>query len=232
MRRARLSPLVFVLALASFIGRTARADDTLDIQALLNETVITTASKSTERGSSAPATSTLLTAEDIRIYGIHSIDEALDFLSLGTVTSNTFRAVDVGARGVLLTRDQGDHFLLLVDGHAMNEALYGAARFERGAGIPMEIIDHIEVILGPGSVLYGSNAMLGVVNVVTKRARAFDGTHAIAQTEIGKSYRFAAGAGYEPKIFGTKSELALELEYSSKKVPRSSSDRRRSASTS
>ncbi len=195
-------------------AESAFADEsTSDIQALLNESVITTASKSTERGSTAPATSTILTAEDIRTYGIHSIDEAIDFLSIGAVTSYTMRAVDIGARGVLLPRDQGDHFLLLVDGHAVNEALYGAARFERGAGIPMEIVDHIEVILGPGSVLYGSNAMLGVINVVTKRARGFDGTHVVVESEIQRSYRAAAGAGYEPRIFGTKSELTLELEY-------------------
>jgi outer membrane receptor for ferrienterochelin and colicins len=192
---------------------TARADDTSDIQALLNETVITTASKSAERGSTAPATSTLLTAEDMRRYGIHSIAEAIDFLSLGMVTSSSLRTADVGARGVLIPRDQGDHFLMLVDGHAVNEALYGAARFDRGAGIPMELIDHIEVTLGPGSVLYGSNAMLGVVNIVTKRAREFAGTHVVAETEILKSWRVAAGAGYEPRFFGTKSELALELEY-------------------
>ena len=198
---------------AGLLSPGARADDTSDIQALLNETVITTASKSAERGSTAPATSTILTAEDIKQYGIHSIDEAIDFLSLGAFTSNTLRAVDVGARGVLLSRDQGDHFLLLVDGHAVNEAFFGAARFERGAGIPMELVDHIEVILGPGSVLYGSNAMLGVVNIVTKSAREFAGTHVVAETEISKSWRVAAGAGYEPRLFGTKSEVALELEY-------------------
>ncbi len=211
-RIRRTLPLVALLCGAA-LSRPALGDDTFDIQGLLNETVITAASKSSERGSTAPATSTILTAEDIRRYGLHSIDEAIDFLSLGVVTSNPLRAVDVGARGVMLTRDQGDHFLLLVDGHAVNEALYGAARFERGAGIPMEMIDHIEVVLGPGSVLYGSNAMLGVVNVVTKHARDFDGTHAIAEIEPLKSWRIAAGAGYEPRIFGVKSELVLGLEY-------------------
>ena len=200
MSRAPHLPPGAALFAAVLCPRLALAEDTLDIQALLNETVITTASKSTEREVlPRPATSTILTAEDIRIHGIHSIDEALDFLSLGTVTSNTFRAVDVGARGVHARARPGHHFLLLVDGHAVNDALYGAARFERGAGIPMEIVDHIEVILGPGSVLYGSNAMLGVVNVVTKRARDFDGTHVVAESEILKSWRVAAGAGYEPE---------------------------------
>jgi outer membrane receptor protein involved in Fe transport len=209
MTRTKVAPLAVILALTSAAPREVRADDA-SLQDLLNETIITTASKSTEKGSTAPAISTILTAEDIRHYGIHSIDEAVDFLSLGAVTSNPLRSVDIGARGVLIPSDQGNHILLLVDGHAVNEALYGAARFERGAGIPMELVDHIEVILGPGSVLYGSNAMLGVINVVTKRAKDFAGTHVAAESEIGKSWRAAAGAGYE---LGTSSELALELEY-------------------
>jgi outer membrane receptor for ferrienterochelin and colicins len=202
------------LALLTALTLTSRAHaEGADLQSLLSENVITTASKSAETSSTAPATSTILTAEDIRTYGIHSIDEAIDFLSLGVVTSNTLRAADVGARGVLLPRDQGNHFLMLVDGHAVNEPLYGTARVERGAGIPMEMVDHIEVILGPGSVLYGSNAMLGVINVVTKRASALDGTHLVVESEILKSWRVGASAGYQPMILGTKSELAVGVEY-------------------
>jgi len=195
------------------LSTAARASGDADLDGLLGETIITTASKGAERGSSAPATSTILTAEDIRTFGIHSIDEAINFLSLGAVTSNPLRSVDIGARGVLLPNDQGNHFLLLINGHAVNEALYGAARFDRGAGVPIELVDHIEVILGPGSVLYGSNAMLGVINVVTKRAREFGGAHAMVETEVLKSWRVAAGAGYEPKLWGTPAELAVQLEY-------------------
>jgi outer membrane receptor for ferrienterochelin and colicins len=202
------------LAVATLVGASvARADDTSELEGLLDETVVTTASKSAETGSSAPATSTTLTAEDMRRYGIHSLDEAIDFLSLGVVTSNPLRSVHVGARGVLLPRDQGDHFLLLVNGHSVNEPLFGAARFERGAGIPMELIDHIEVILGPGSVLYGSNAMLGVINVITKRAKDWRGAHVVIESEIGKSYRAQGGAGYGFDLFGKKSEITLAVEY-------------------
>jgi len=208
MRRATA---VFAGLAALAFASSADADG--DLQSLLNEAVVTTASKSAETTSASPATSTTVTAEDLRLYGIHSIDEAIDFLSLGVVSSSTMRASDVGARGVLLSRDQGDHILLLVDGHVVNEPLYGAARFERGAGIPMELVDHIEVILGPGSVLYGSNAMLGVINVVTKNAHVFHGTHVVAESEVLKSWRVAAGAGYEPVLFGTKTGLTLELEY-------------------
>jgi outer membrane receptor protein involved in Fe transport len=194
-------------------AEAARADDTSDLEGLLSETVVVSASRSAEVSSTAPAVTTTLTADDIRRYGIHSIDEAIDFLSLGAATSSTLRAADIGSRGVLIPRDQGSHFLLLINGHAVNEALYGAARFERGAGIPMEIVDRLEVILGPGSVLYGSSAMLGVINVITKSARDFKGTHVVAETEVLKSWRGAAGGGYEFSLFGKPAKVALELEY-------------------
>jgi outer membrane receptor for ferrienterochelin and colicins len=211
MRNAGLAGAASLVA--STISGPARADDTGDLQGLLSETFVSGASKATESNATAPAIATTLTSDDIRRYGIHSIAEAIDFLSLGAATSNNLGSQDIGSNGVLVPNDQGDHFLLLLNGHAMNEALFGAARFDRGAGIPMEIVDHIEVILGPGSVLYGSSAMLGVINVVTKDARAFAGTHVAAESELLTSWRVAAGGGYEFPLFGHPAKLALELDY-------------------
>lgn len=184
-----------------------------ELRALLDENVVTTASKSAQQEAATPAVSTSITAEELRRHGIHSLDEAIDFLSLGLTTANPLLDVEVGARGVLLTRDRGNHLLLLVNGHAVNEPLYGSAQFGRGAGVPFELIDHIEMVVGPGSVLYGSNAMLGVINVITKRAKDFPGTHAVVESEIGKSYRAAAGAGYKLPFLGPNTEVTLQLEY-------------------
>jgi outer membrane receptor for ferrienterochelin and colicins len=200
-------------AVVMAVSASARAADTTDLQNLLSETVVVGASKSAEKGSTAPAVTTTLTAADMRRYGIRTIDEAIDFLSMGATTSNPLRTPEVGSRGVLVTRDQGNHVLLLIDGHAVNEALFGAARFGRGAGVPMEMVDRIEVILGPGSVLYGSSAMLGVINIVTKQARDFAGTHAVVETEIAKSWRFSAGGGYEFELFKERGSLTFQLEY-------------------
>src|SRR5262249_33573500 len=161
----------------------------------LDENVVTTSSATTERASVAPATSTTITAEELRAYGVRTLADAIAYLSLGVVVSDPLRTPDVGSRGVLLSNDDGKHFLLLVNGHAINDPLYGAARFDEGAGVPMELVDHIEVIVGPGSVLYGSNAMMGVVNVITKRASAYRGAHAMGEWEPGRSYRAGAGAG-------------------------------------
>ncbi len=197
----------------------ARADDASDLAGLLNETVVTTASKSAETGATAPATSTTITAEDLRRYGVHSLDEAIDFLSLGVVTQNPLKAVDVGARGVLLPSDHGDHLLLLVNGHAVNDGLFGGADYGRGLGIPLEMIDHIEVVLGPGSVLYGSNAMLGVINVITKRAKDWKGVHLALESELAKSYRVAGGGGAQFTLFGKAGEATLGLEYFTQSGP-------------
>jgi outer membrane cobalamin receptor len=200
------------LAVAS-AAAAARADDSSDLGRLLEESIVTTASKAAQMETTAPATSSTLSADDMQRYGIHSLAEAINYLSLGAITFDPLFTADIGARGVFLKGDQGNHFLLLVDGHAVNEQLAGSARFDHGLGVPIELVDHIEVILGPGSVLYGSNAMLGVINVVTKRARYFSGMHVTGETEFGKSARASAGGGTTFKLFAEPSELTFAVEY-------------------
>jgi outer membrane receptor for ferrienterochelin and colicins len=137
---------------------------------------------------------------------------------------------------VLLTSDFGAHVLVLVDGHPINEPWNGTAYFDRGLGIPLEMIDHIEVVLGPGSVIYGSQAMLGVIQVVTKRAQDLAGyrlilegglglpahhdgallspsLHSTYLDRLGPSYRIGAGLGRQFQLFGEPAELTLHLEY-------------------
>jgi outer membrane cobalamin receptor len=200
------------LALLAWAGG-ALAGDATDLEGLLDQSIVTTASKSAETTSNAPATATTMTAEDMHRLGIHSLAEAINYLALGAITFDPLHTVDIGARGVFIKGDNGGHVLLLIDGHAVNEQLSGSARFGRGLGVPMEIIDHIEVILGPGSVLYGSNAMLGVINVVTKRAKDWSGVHARGEAEIGKSYTVSGGAGTTFDLFNRPTDVTLALQY-------------------
>lgn len=210
-----------VIAVTLFAAGGARGDDTNDLEKLLDENVVSTASKNAEVQSVAPAFSTVISAEDLRAYGIHSLDEAINFLATGMVVEDPGDAHDmeVGARGVQFTRDYGDHVLLLVNGHSMNEQWDGTMYIERGTAIPMEIIDHIEVILGPGSVLYGSNAVLGVVNVVTKRAKDWSGGHVVVEGQIPTSIRAGAGFGKEFEIGGTRGEVTFAAEYFAQNGP-------------
>jgi outer membrane receptor for ferrienterochelin and colicin len=223
------------LAGGCLLGSAARADDSSDLKALLTESIVSTPSKSSETATTAPATSSVITASDLQRWGIHSLDEAINYLALGMVTTNPLQALEIGARGVLLTADFGAHVLVLIDGHAVNEPWNGTAYFDRGLGIPLEMIDHIEVVLGPGSVIYGSQAMLGVIQVVTKRASDSSGYRLIVEgglglptshdgsllspssanylDRMGTSYRIGAGMGREFELFGTPAELTLHLEY-------------------
>lgn len=201
----------FLAAMA--FAAAARAEDMSDIRSLLDEHVVTTASTTAQSASAAPAVTTTITGEQLQRHGVRTIAEAVNFLGLGVVTGDPLRTPDIGARGVLFLNDDGKHFLLLVNGHAINDPLYGAARFDQGAGVPIELVDHIEVVVGPGSVLYGSNAMLGVVNVITKDASAYKGGHVVAEYEPGRSARAAAGAGFTFKLFGAPSEITASVEY-------------------
>lgn len=201
------------VALVGIQTSEARADDGMDLDALLSEKVVTTASKTAETSTNAPAMASLMTAEDIQRYGIHTVDEAIAFLSLGGFSSDNLYNPEVGARGVLIPGDQGAHMLVLLDGHAVNEPLHGAANLGRGLGIPIELVDHIELILGPGSVLYGSNAMLGVINIVTKRGRSYSGVHAVVESEVGKSYRAGAAFGTSTKLLNAPLQMVGGFEF-------------------
>ncbi|MBI2389578.1 MAG: TonB-dependent receptor [Deltaproteobacteria bacterium] len=224
--------IAFAALVAAFVtARGANADgEEEDLNATLNENVVSGASKSAETASDAPATTVTLTAGDMKRYGIRSLDEAIDFLGMGLVTQNPLHSVEVAGRGVLLTSDFGNHVLLVVDGHVMNEGWDGTAYYEQGAAIPLELIDHIELVLGAGSVLYGGSAMLGVINVVTKKAANYKGLHLIgegsaspahgiggrvrsfAPRDLGSSYRIATGIGHEFKLFGKPAELTGQVE--------------------
>ncbi|MFO0742399.1 MAG: TonB-dependent receptor [Labilithrix sp.] len=219
MKQAWRLLAIVLAAAAAWSPASALADepggkDTSDLEGLLDENVVSTASKSSEVGATAPATATIITAEELKSQGIQTLAEAIDFLSLGAATSDSQHRIDVGARGVMLPLDNGDHVLLLINGHSVNDALFTGSSFGRGAGIPIEMIDHIEVVLGPGSVLYGSNAMLGVINVITKRAKDWPGVHAGTVVEIGRSWRVTAGTGLTFAVphIDKPAELTVGLE--------------------
>ena len=223
MRRALVA---FALVMGS---RTAFAAGASDLEAVLAEPVVSGASDNPEDDSVAPATITTITADDLRRYGIQTLDQAINFLSLGMVTQDNLDGPEIGARGVLLTGDYGNHVLLLLNGHTINEPWGGTAYYGRGTAIPMELIDHIEVILGPGSVLYGTSPMLGVINIVTKAAKDFQGFHAIGEMDFGgngnvkdfaaTTFRVAAGFGAEFKLGGKHAEITGEVEYFSRSGP-------------
>jgi outer membrane receptor for ferrienterochelin and colicins len=196
----------------SFVATPALADEEDELAELLDEHIVSGASKTGERAKDAPATTSVITSEDMTRYGIRSLAEAIDFLGMGLITQDPLHSFEIGGRGVLLTSDFGNHVLLVVDGHVFNEPWGGTAYYEQGAGVPLEMVDHIELILGPGSVLYGGNAMIAVINVVTKRDVANRGLHLMvsggASPEHGKNGNFTS---FAPGDLGTNYRLSAVL---------------------
>jgi outer membrane receptor protein involved in Fe transport len=111
----------------------------------------------------SPAVVTVISGEDIRAVG------ARDLIDILNLVPGFFLGVDIegvvgpGFRGMW---GHEGKILLIIDGKEMNELLF--SNMQLGNEFPVELIDRVEVVRGPGSVIYGGNAELAVINVVTR----------------------------------------------------------------
>ncbi len=140
---------------------------------------ISAAAKYAQKSSEAPAAVTIITSEDIRLYGYYTLADALRSLR-GFYISNDRNYVYLGTRGFSRPTDYNNRILLLIDGHVINDNIYLSAAFGTELVLDLDIVERIEVIRGPGSALYGAGAMFAVVNVVSRSGAAVDGISASA----------------------------------------------------
>jgi iron complex outermembrane receptor protein len=105
---------------------------------------------------------------------MYNAGEALDFVpGVRIIRSGTVGASNGVSIRSLNGGPSSNKTLVLLDGRPINDAWAGGVNFH---SIPTELIDRIEVVRGPGSALYGSQASGGVINVFTKNpARVFTG---------------------------------------------------------
>lgn len=162
----------------------AEGDDS-SLEALLAEPVLSAASRTAESASEAPATTWSISGTDLARYGIQSVEEAIRFLGHGMTSYEYDSRLNAafGARGYL-SDNLGLHLAVLIDGNQAG----GSAKTARGTQgylLPIELVDHIEIVIGPGSVIYGNSAMLGVVNIVTRAAASLERATATVQASGG-----------------------------------------------
>ncbi|NQZ21102.1 MAG: TonB-dependent receptor [Colwellia sp.] len=127
---------------------------------------ISLATKTEETVLTVPSTITVFEQADIQALGIKNAYDVMNFVPGFQMTRGDWVGAvpKEHARGVYL--DNG-YILVMINGERLNEISFGKASVYT-PHIPTEIIERIEVIRGPGSALYGSNAFLGVLNIITK----------------------------------------------------------------
>ncbi len=116
----------------------------------------------------APASITIVTGEEIRRYGYRTLADVLRNVPGFYVTSDRVGSY-VGVRGFGPPGDYNSRILLLVDGHRVADTVDGGISLGRDFPIDLDLIDRMEVIRGPNSPIYIASALLGVINVISKR---------------------------------------------------------------
>ncbi len=182
-------------------GRAQNGDitDVAELKGLPLEEIlkvqIWSASRKEETAQQTAAAVSVITQEDIRRSGVTSIPEALRLSPGMHVARLSSHEWAISARGLLAST--GNKLQVLMDGRSVYSPLFSGV-FWDVQDTMLEDIERIEVIRGPGATLWGANAVNGVVNILTKDARATQGT--LVTAGGGTEERAFAGLRYGGKI--------------------------------
>jgi iron complex outermembrane receptor protein len=197
--RSILSGLGPVVAAGILVGLRAgpAAAEEDPFSLVREEQTVTGAAKRPQPLSETPSAVTIVTAEEIRAHGYRSLGEALRWVR-GVFVTDDRNYTYVGVRGLQRPGDYNNKVLITIDGHSMNGNVYADGLFGNELGLDMETVERIEVVRGPGSALYGSNAVLAVVNVVTRRPSREPGITISGRTGTGREGRAFVGIASAP----------------------------------
>jgi outer membrane receptor for ferrienterochelin and colicins len=165
-REAIDSPRHAALALCCFLAGVATAVGAQPAESLPTPSVVVTATRHPMPFIDAPASMTVVTREQIEQRGADNVLQALLGESGITLQGRTIG----GRRGLSIRGMDGRHVLTLVNGKRISasDGVIGHSDFQYD-WIPIEGIERIEVIRGPMSVLYGSEALGGVINIILRQ---------------------------------------------------------------
>ena len=171
------------------------------VQQLLSEAVVSTASKRSQRISDVPMTISWIPAEELEGTGQFTLCEAIQYFPGMECRRGAMRKTAVSARG-LGSNYLSNRLLLLQDGRPLTDPWTG--QFYADETTPLSNLKQIEVIRGPGSTLYGSNAFSGVINMITRQPKDLmqdgrdygaDARLLIGQDRTWRAQTTAAGRG-------------------------------------
>jgi len=179
-------------------AEAAAADEALDLA-----NIVQSAAKGVTTVQEAPAIVTVITADEIRDRQFQDLDQIID-----TVPGWQRAGIYNGTFPAALARGQAQAFQFLHDGLSMFEPFLNQSATNQVQ--PMELIKRVEMITGPGGVLWGSNSLLGIVNMITKDAEDVDGVEVGGRLGDGvgdRRYARAYAMVGAPNLAGGKLKL-------------------------
>jgi outer membrane receptor for ferrienterochelin and colicins len=142
-------------------------EDLMDVE-------IYSASKFSQKVSEAPSSVTVITADEIKLYGYRNITDILRSVP-GFYDTYDRNYSYLGVRGFGRPGDYNSRILILIDGHRLNDSVGDTVLAGNEFPLDIDLIDRVEVVRGPGSALYGSNALFAVISVYTKKGGDYNG---------------------------------------------------------
>jgi outer membrane receptor protein involved in Fe transport len=173
---------------------------------------IQAASRLTEDIDRAPSSLSIVDGRELRAFGYPTVAEALRGVR-GVYLSNDRSYESAGIRGIGEPNDYGNRLLVLRDGLGMNDDLINSSYVGTDARVDLYDVERIEVVRGPGSLLYGAGAMSGVVNLVPRGpdapSQVFGGLgvwgNGVGHARTGFHYNFDRDAGVWASVGGARS---------------------------
>lgn len=171
------------------------------------------ASKYEQKRNEAPAAVSIITSEEIDKYGYRTLADILRSVP-GFFTSSDRAYTYAGVRGFERPGDFNSRILLLVDGYRLNDNIFDQAFLGNDSIIDVDTIDRVEIIRGPGSSLYGTNAFFATINVITKRGRDLKGGEVTG--EAGSFHTYKGRVAYGDKLENGVEMLLAVSRYDSR----------------
>lgn len=155
--------------LAALAATAARAQQQDAFEFFREEAKVYTASRRLESTESSPVAVDVVAAEEIKAYGYRSLGDLLRYrvgLDVSDARSADGNRTNVTARG--FSRDFVSEMQVLVDGRSVYTPFLGGVYWD-SMPVQMQDIERVEIVRGPNAALYGSNAALGVINIITRK---------------------------------------------------------------
>ncbi|OPY74985.1 MAG: Colicin I receptor precursor [Syntrophorhabdus sp. PtaU1.Bin050] len=224
--RARLRTCVVIglmvmatLSLSPFLYGEAYPTDYTEfsLEELMDITVFG-ASRFDQKVSEVPSFVSMVTSDEIKKYGYRTLADILNSLSgFHVIYDRTYNYI--GSRGLGRAGDFNARYLVLIDGHRINDNIYDSTYAGTDLPLDVDLIDRVEVMRGPSSTVYGSNAFLGVINIVTRKGEDFDGAEVSASAGSFDTYtgRYSFGKqfpnGFEMVLSGSALDSRGDTHY-------------------